>query len=54
MFFDLLCELLFVFPLHSEAGLYLMMGLIFPWFLLFLAMSFCYSYYNNLIMLGLF
>ena len=54
VFFDLLCGLLFVFPLHSGAGLYLMMGLTFPWFLLFLAMSFCYSCCNNLILLGLF
>ena len=48
----------FVFPLLSGARLYLMMGLSFfwhiPWFPLFLAMSFCYSYCNNLILLGLF
>ena len=31
VFFDLLCGLLFVFLLHSGAGLYLMMGLTFPW-----------------------
>ena len=58
MFFDLLYGLLFVFPLLLGAGLYLMMGLTFlwpiPWFPLFLAMSFCYSCYNNLILLGLF
>ena len=30
-FFDLLCGLLFVFPLLSGAGLYLMMGLTFLW-----------------------
>ena len=31
VFFDLLCGLLFVFPLPLEAGLYLMMGLTFLW-----------------------
>ena len=58
MFFDLLCGLLFVFPLLLGVGLYLMMGLTFlwpiPWFPLFLAMLFCYSSCNNLILLGLF
>ena len=47
VFFDLVCVVLFVFPLLSRAELYLMMGLTFfwliPWFPLFLAMSFCYS-----------
>ena len=58
VFFNLLCELLFDFLHLSGAGLYLMMGLTFlwpiPWFPLFLAMSFCYSCCNNLILLGLF
>ena len=58
MFIDLLCGLFFVFPPHSRAGLCLMMGLTFfwptPWFSLFLAMLYCYSYRNNLILLGLF
>ena len=58
VFFDLLCGLFFVFPLHLRAGLYLMIGLTFlwptPWFSLFLAMLYCYSCRNNLILLGLF
>ena len=58
VFFDLLCGLFFVFPLHSRAGLCLMIGLTFlwptPWFSLFFAMLYCYSYCNNLILLGLF
>ena len=58
VFFYLLCGLFFVFPLHSRAGLCLMMGLTFlwpiPWFPLFFAMSYCYSCCNNLILLGLF
>ena len=57
-FFDLLCRLFFVFPLHSRAELCLMMGFTFlwptPWFSLFLAMLYCYSCRNNLILLGLF
>ena len=58
MFFDFLCGLFFVFPLYLRVGFCLIMGLTFlwpiPWFPLFLAMSYCYSYYNNLILLGLF
>ena len=58
VFFDLLCGLFFVFPLHSRAGLCLMIGLTFlwptPWFSLFFAMLYCYSCRNNLILLGLF
>ena len=58
VFFDLLCGLLFVFPLFSGAELYLIMGLSFlwliPWFPLFLTTSFCFSCCNNLILLGLF
>ena len=57
-FFVLLRGPFFVFPLYSRVGLYLMMGLTFfwptPWFPLFLAMLYCYSCYNNLILLGLF
>ena len=48
----------FVFLLPLGVGLYLMMGLTFlwltPWFPLFLAISFCYSCCNDLILLGLF
>ena len=58
VFFDLLCGLLFDFPLFSGAGLCLMMGLIFlwptSWFPSFLAILFCYFCCNDLILLGLF
>ena len=58
VFFDLLCGLLFVFSLLSGVELYLIMGLTFlwptPWFPSFLAILFCYSYCNDLILLGLF
>ena len=58
MFFDLLCGLFFVFPLHFKRwtvfddGPYI--SLAHSWFSLFLAMLYCYSYRNNLILLGLF
>ena len=58
VFFDLLCGLFFVFPHHSRAGLCVMISLTFLWptlwFSLFLAMLYCYSYCNNLILMGLF
>ena len=58
MFFDLLCGLFFVFPIHFKRwtvvddGPYI--SLAHSWFSLFLAMLYCYSYRNNLILLGLF
>ena len=58
MFFDLLCGLFFIFPLHfkswavSGEGPYI--SLAHSWFSLFLAMLYCYSCCNNLILLGLF
>ena len=58
VFFDILCELLFDFPFLLGAGLYLMIGLIFhwptSWFPSFTVILFCYSYCNDLILLGLF
>ena len=58
MFFDLLCGLFFVFPLHFKSwtvsgdGSYI--SLAHSWFSLFLVMLYCYSCRNNLILLGLF
>ena len=58
VFFDLLCGLLFDFPLLLGAGLYLMMSLIFlwptSWFPSFPTILFCYSCCNDLILLGFF
>ena len=58
VFFDLLCGLLFDFPLLLGAEPYLMMDLIFlwptSWFPSFFAILFCYSCYNDSILLGLF
>ena len=58
VFLDLLCGLLFYFPLLLGIGPYLLMDLIFlwptSWFPSFPAILFCYSCCNDLILLGFF
>ena len=58
MFFDLLCGLFFVFPIHFKRWTVFddepYISLAHSWFSLFLAMLYCYSCCNNLILLGLF
>ena len=58
VFFDLLCGLLFDFPLRLRAEPYLIMGLIFLWPVSWLpsfpAILLCYSCCNDSILLGLF
>ena len=58
VFFELLCRLLFGFPLLSSVGPYLIMDLIFlwptSWLPSFSAVLFCYFCCNDSILLGLF
>ena len=58
IFFDILYGLLFDFPVLLGAGPYLIMGLIFlwptSWLPSFPTILFCYSCYNDSILLGLF